>query len=179
MRPFRLPAAVLTVALSCMVLGCGPPAGSQKGETVPKMDDSRLVGATSQEKGPEGRTLSASMPAEDVRGEPVPGLPRHPGSVRTGYSESRKDGLVLVLAAYLAEEKPGAVSGFYRDSFRSGGWEVANVEYSDGWRFLVLCGRREAEVTVSRRGGGSEVEIELSRPARVQEGAPSAGGSKR
>lgn len=158
-------------------LGCGQ--GTAGGGTVPTMDDRRLVGTTSGERRPEGSALSASKPAKDARGEPVPGLPRHPGSVRTGYSESREDGLAVVRTAYLTEDEPGVVSAYYRGSFRSGGWEVANIEYTDGWHFLVLSGDREAEVAVIRKDDGSEVKIEVTRPVGAQEVGSSAGGSKR
>lgn len=170
---------MLALCLFSLILAPGCGLRTADGETVPKMDDRRLVGKVSGEREPEGSTLSATMPAEDARGEPVPGLPRHPGSVRTGYSEGREGRLAVVRAAYLSEGGPGAVSGFYRESFRAGGWEVANVEYSDGWRFLVLRGSREAQVTVGRKCGGSEVEIEVTRPVVDQEDGASAGGSKR
>jgi hypothetical protein len=170
---------MVALFLSSLMLAPGCDLRTADGETVPRMDDRRLVGTTTGEREPEGSALSAPMPAEDARDEPVPGLPRHPGSVRTGYSESREDGLVVVRAAYLSQGNPDAVSGFYRESFRSGGWEVANVEYMDGWHFLVVRGNREAEVAVGRKGSGSEVEIEVTRPVGVQEDGASAGGSKR
>jgi len=149
------------------------------------MEDQRPAGTTSQGEttgeSSEGKTLSASIPARDTRGEPVPGLPRHPGSVRVGYSEEKVDGLMLVRAAYLTRERPDEVRGFYRGVFRARGWQVANVEYTgDVWHFLVLRGGREAGVEVLPRGGSSEVKIELSGPAvGVQESGASAGGSKR
>jgi len=149
------------------------------------MEDQRPAGTTSQGEttgeSSEGKTLTASIPARDARGEPVPGLPRHPGSVRVGYSEEKVDGLMLVRAAYLTRERPDAVRGFYRRVFRAGGWQVANVEYTgDVWHFLVLRGSREAGVEVLPRGGSSEVKIELSGPAGgAQESGASAGGSKR
>ncbi|HEY9421462.1 MAG TPA: hypothetical protein VIW92_08610, partial [Thermoanaerobaculia bacterium] len=104
-----------------------------------------------------------------------------PGSVRTGYSREKVDGLALVRAAYLAKAGPDAVRGFYRGVFREAGWQMANVEYAgDVWHFLVLRGDLEAGVEVAPRDGGSEVEIELSGPAGgAQEPSASAGGSKR
>jgi hypothetical protein len=149
------------------------------------MEGKQLAGATPQEKttgeGSEGKTLSASIPAQDARGEPVPGLPRSPGSVRVGYSEREADGLVLVRTSYLTRERAGAVREFYRGVFGAEGWQVANVEYSgDGWHFLVLRGDLEADVEVLPRDGGSEIKIELSGPAGgPQEFWASAGGSKR
>lgn len=138
-------------------------------------------GGSSREDPPEaeGKILSAST--GDVRGGPVPGLPRPPGAVRVGYSEGRADGLALVRAEYLTKKGPGAVREFYRDAFGARDWRVANVEYSTGdWAFLALRGEREAEVVIKPHGGGSEVGIEFSEPAAGgQEARSSVGGSKR
>ena len=189
MRPFRpspvIPALALMLASFSLSFGCAPPGGSEQAEATPRLEGQRLAGAIPQGENageaPEGETLSASIPAEDARGEALPGLPRPPGSVRTGYSREEAGGLALVRAAYLAREGPDAVRGFYRGVFREGGWQVANVEYAgDVWHFLVLRGELEAGVEVAPRDGGSKVEIELSGPAGgVQEPSASAGGSKR
>ena len=189
MRPFRPMAGVQATAIVLTSLflsfGCVPPGPSAQDETAPRLEGQQLAGATSQGKttgeGSEGKTLSASIPAHDARGEPLPGLPRYPGSVRVGYSEKEADGLALVRAGYLTEEGSDPVRGFYRGVFRAEGWQVANVEYSeDGWHFLVLRGGREAGVEVLPRDGGSEVKIEISGPAGgSQESGASAGGSKR
>ncbi len=189
MRPFRtrpgVPALAVILASFSLTFGCAPPGPSAQDATTPRMEGQRLAGATPQEKttaeGSEGKTLSASIPAQDARGEPVPGLPRPPGSVRVGYSEREADGLMLVRTSYLTRERADAVRGSYRGVFREWGWQVANVEYSgDGWHFLILRGNREAGVEVLPRDGGSEVRIELSGPAGdAQESGASAGGSKR
>lgn len=188
MRPFFTTAGGATALVLASLLlfsGCAPPALTMRDGPASGMEDRRLVGARSQtevETGkPEGRTLSASLPERDARGEPVPDLPRHPGSVRVGYSEKESDGLRLIRTTYLTGEGPDEVRGFYRGVFRSGGWQVANVEYSgNGWHFLVLRGGREAGVGVLPRGGGSRVEIEFSGPVGgAQESGLSAGGSKR
>lgn len=189
MRPFRprpgISALVVVVASFSLSFGCVPPGPSAQDDTAPRLEGQRLAGATPQEEttgeASEGETLSASIPARDVRGEPVPGLPRPPGSVRVGYSEAEADGLVLVRTSYLSRAKADAVLGFYRGAFDAEGWQVANVEYSgDGWHFLVLRRGLEAEVEVLRRDGRSQVKIDLSGPAgRAQESWASTGGSKR
>ncbi len=170
-RP-TVPALALAAVLSCLLFALATAGGPG--------EDRRPLSAA-QPDAPEKKTLSAAIPARDARGEPIPRLPRYPGSVRVDYSEHGRDGLAVVRAAYLAEERPDAVRGFYRGVFRSRGWQVANVEYSGGsWHFLVLHGVREAGVEVLPRDGGSEVRVELSRPAGVaQESRASAGGSKR
>lgn len=188
MRPFLTTAGgatALVLASLLLFTGCAPPALTTTPEPASAVEDRSLVGARSQAGGEgeklEGNTLSASLPERDARGKPVPDLPRHPGSVRVGYSEKETDGLRSVRAAYLTGEGPDEVRGFYRGVFRSGGWQVANVEYSgNGWHFLVLRGVREAGVGILPRGGGSRVEIEFSGPVvGAQESRVSAGGSKR
>ena len=188
MRPFFTTAGGATALVLASLLpfaGCDPPALTTPAGPAFEVEDRRLVGARSQtereaEK-PEGKTLSASLPGRDARGKPVPDLPRHPGSVRVDYSEREADGLRLIRAAYLTGERPDEVRGFYRSVFRSGGWQVANVEYSrSGWHFVVLREGWEAGVGVLPRGGGSRVEIELSGPAGgAQDSHVSTGGSKR
>ena len=189
MRPFRtrpgVPALAVVVASFSLSFGCIPPDPPAQDGTAPRLEGQRLAGATPQQEttgdDPGDRTLSVSIPARDARGEPVPGLPRPPGSVRVGYSEAQADGLVTVRAAYLTGARADAVLGFYRGAFDEEGWQVANVEYSgDGWHFLVLRRGREAEVDVLARDGGFEVKIALSGPAgRAQESWASTGGSKR
>jgi hypothetical protein len=191
LRPFRsrlvIPALAVFLASFSLSFGCAAPDGPEQAEATPRLEGQRLSGAAIPqgenvgEEAPEGETLSASIPVEDARGEALPGLPRPPGSVRTGYSREKANGLALVRAAYLAKEGPDAVRGFYRGVFREGGWQMANVEYAgDVWHFLVLRGDLEAGVEVAPRDGGSKVEIELSGPAGgAQELWVSAGGSKR
>lgn len=174
MQAFRLavPALALAIALSCLFLLLGFTTANRASEDMPRATrgDHRPVDATS----PPGKVLSTSTPTEDVGNKPIPGLPRHPGAVRVGYSEDRTNGVTTVRAGYVTEKNPEGVRGFYRDVFRSKNWQVANVEYSGGgWYFLVTRGGREASIEVSPEGRGSRVVVE------AQEGGTSAGGSKR
>lgn len=187
MKAFRLaaPALALAAILSSVFLALGLATASRTSEDAVRSspDDHEPVSATSPDRAPrdvpKGRTLSASMPAKDAGGEPIPGLPRYPESVRVAYSEDRTAGLDVIRARFLTERRPGAVRDFYDGVFRSGGWRVANVEYAGGeWFLVAVHGGREAGVEVSPHGGGSVVGIEVSRP-RAQEEAASAGGSKR
>ena len=188
MRTFRTSPGTqtLAVALASLFLstGCLPLDRTvQGGPPSPVLEGERLMGAAPQD-GPASTgvgTSAATIPEKDVRGEPVPWLPRPPGSVRVGYSEKESGGLMLLRASYLTTEKADAVLGFYRGVFAAEGWQVANVEYAGGgWHFLVLRGDLEAEVKVLARDGGSEAGIELSGPGGGGQGAwASAGGSKR
>lgn len=198
MRPFRtrpiVPALAAVLVSLSLSFGCSPPGPAAQDASTPRLEGQRLSGTPpegeAERGGSEGKILSASIPARDVRGEAVPGLPRPPGSVRADYSEREADGLALVRTSYLTRERANAVLGFYRGVFSAKGWQVANVEYSgDGWRFLVLRGDLEAQVKVSPRDGGSEVGIELSGPGvesasgagsgGPQDSSASTGGSKR
>ncbi len=181
-RP-AVPALVVVLA-SLLLSGCLPPGQAAPDAPTARLEGRQLWGTAPQggagTQGSEGETLSASIPARDARGEPVPGLPRPPGSVRTGYSERETRGLEMVRAAYLTRERPDVVRGYYRGVFGVEGWQVANVEYSgDGWHFLVLRGDLEAKVKVLPRDGGSEVEIDLSGSGGAQDSPSTAGGSKR
>jgi hypothetical protein len=179
------PALALAAVLSSVFLALGfVSAARTVGEAPrPSPNDHEPLARTSQDFVPRdarrGKALPVSMPAEDVDGEPIPGLPRYPGSVRAAYSEEQAGDLSFVRARFLTERPPGAVRDFYDGVFRSGGWRVANVDYAGGeWIFVALHGGREAGVGVSSRGEVSVVNVEVSRPL-AQEDEASAGGSKR
>ena len=174
MQALRLavPALVLAVLLSCLLLLLVLTTANRASEDMSRATrgDHRPVSATSS----PGKVLSTSTPTEDTRVKPIPGLPRHPGAARVGYTEDRANGVTTARAEYVTEGNPEDVRGFYRDVFRSKNWKVANVEYSDGgWYFLVTRGGREASVEMSSEGEGSRVVVQ------AQEGGASAGGSKR
>lgn len=185
MQALRLAASALALAtvLSSVFLALGFANASRTADDASghSSGDSEPVDGTlaDRPRTDGGRPLSATAPAEDVRGEAIPGLPRCPDSVRVAYSERAADGLSVVRARYLAEGSPGAVRDFYAGVFGPGNWEMANVEYVGGeWYLLAARGAREAVAEVSSRGGGSLVKLGVSRPL-VQEDGASAGGSKR
>jgi hypothetical protein len=105
------------------------------------------------------------LPSEDVPGKDVSDLPRYPDSVRVEYERKEMGALVLTRIRYLSHEKLDAVRGFYRGVFRSGGWKVANVEFSEGeWIFLVVKGKREADIEIRFHDTGAETTMTLSVP---------------
>lgn len=112
-------------------------------------------------------TVAAPLPpAADVPGEDVPGLPRYPDSVRTGYERGERGGLVVIRARYLTTEGLDAVRGFYRGVFQSEDWEEADADFSeDEWTFYVTNGEREATVRISDLGPSVETSIELTEPS--------------
>ena len=188
MQALRLaaPALALAAVLSSVFLLLGFASASRTTGDAPRpaTDDPERPTSTFADTSPaDGSVLSAGEVSGDVRGEPVPGLPRCPGSVRVAYSEHRADGLGFVRAGYASERAPDAARDFYAGVFGSGRWEMANVEYTGGqWYLLATSGAREAVVEVSSRGGGSLVKLEVSRPLGPdpgQEDGASAGGSKR
>ena len=116
----------------------------------------------------------ARIPVEDVPGREISGLPRYPGSVRVEYERGERDGLKVVRARYLTRDELDAARGFYRGVFRAHEWQVANVEFSeDRWTFLVVEGRREANVIIEPHGRDvTKVDIEFSEPLPEKEPAP-------
>ena len=180
MQALRLaaPALALAVVLSSAFLALGFASGVRTtGDAIHHSpNDSGPPAGTASTAG----TFADRPPAEDVRGKPISGLPRQPGSVRVAYSEERADGLSVVRASYLTEGSPGAVRDFYAGVFESGRWETANVEYAGGeWYLLATSGTREAVVEAAARGGRSVARVEVSRPLDQEEDGASAGGSKR
>ncbi|MGH3089714.1 MAG: hypothetical protein ACRDSJ_20705 [Rubrobacteraceae bacterium] len=107
-----------------------------------------------------------AMPEEDVSGEEVNGLPRYPGSARVEYEEETRDGLLATRAKYLADAGLDEVREFYRQTFRSGGWSVADLDFStEEINFFVIDGDREARLDIRSRGEGlTEIEIAAIQP---------------
>jgi hypothetical protein len=123
----------------------------------------------------------ARIPAEDVPGREISGLPRYPGSVRVEYERGEREGLKVVRARYLTRDEPDAARGFYRGVFRAQEWQVANVEFSeDRWIFLVVDGEREANVIIEPHGRDvTRVDIEFSEPLPEKKPAPKERPQKR
>jgi len=116
---------------------------------------------------------TTSLPSKDVPGRDMSDLPRYPGSVRVEYEHKKEDLLLITRLGYLSLEKLDVIRGFYRGVFRSEGWKVANVEYSGGeWVFLVVKGRREADIEIKRRDQRTRVDIESSEPLPEKKSTP-------
>ena len=151
-----------SLALTLIVAGCLAGCGSnaQRVTEPDSTDGTQQVASRSSEP-------AVRVPAEDVAGREIPGLPRYPGSVRVEYERGQRGGLEMVRARYLAHDGLDAVRGFYRGVFRSQGWEVANAEfYDDEWTFLAIHGEREVDVEIEAHAGGvTGMEIQLSEPA--------------
>src|SRR3712207_2795689 len=115
------------------------------------------------------------LPAEDVPGKDIPDLPRYSGSVRVEYERKEQDRLVYTRVRYLSRAGLDVIRGFYRGVFRAQGWQVANVEFSEGeWTFLVVHGEREANVRFEPHGRGiiTRIDIVLSEPLPQKQTAP-------
>ena len=120
---------------------------------------------TISERTTETNTRPApSLPAKDVPGKDMPDLPRYPGSVRVEYERKEQDLLVFTRVRYLSHARLDVIRGFYRGVFRAEGWNVANVEFSEGeWTFLVVHGEREANIKIEPHGRGvTRMDIVLS-----------------
>jgi hypothetical protein len=114
--------------------------------------------------GPEaGRETAATvMPSADVPGEDIEGLPRFPGSIRLEFAEERQGQWLVTEAEYLVEADPDEVRGFFRDAFRTNGWEVRSTEFTLGeWVYEVTSGQVSAVVEIEPREPLIEIEIEI------------------
>lgn len=115
--------------------------------------------------------VAPEMPAEDVPGGDVPGLPRYPGSVRVEHIREDLGDVVATEVEYLTPAELDEVQDFYRGTFRTEGWYVGDVGFSRGaWTFFVIRDEREAFIEIKPRGGGlAEIDMEMT---EAKKGAP-------
>jgi hypothetical protein len=114
-----------------------------------------------------------SMPEKDVPGANISGLPRYPGSVRIHYRREDLDNVVWTEVRYVTSADVAAVRGFYRDVFRTEGWSVGDVGFSEGaWNFFVIDGEREVYVELEPRDEIVEVDFVLTEPKPDKESKP-------
>ena len=127
----------------------------------------------SESSDPRTPEPAAHIPPKDVPGGEISDLPRYPDSVRVEYERGQREGFKLARARYLSRDGLDDVRGFYRDVFRTKGWKVANVEFSeDRWTFLVVHGEREANIIIEPHGRGvTRVDVESSEPLPEKEPA--------
>ena len=114
---------------------------------------------------PAEDTVPRVVAEEDVPGEEIGGLPRYPGSTRVGYRQERLEGLAMTRAEYVTTAGPDEIRAFYRRSFDSEGWIVADLGFSpEEWHFFVIRDEREALIEIHALRKPIVVEIELTRP---------------
>lgn len=115
-------------------------------------------------------TADMSVPALDMPGKDVPGLPRFPGSTRVEYRQVSSGDLLETEVEYVMTGDLEPVHDFYRDVFDNEGWVVADLGiYQGEWTFFVINGEREALVEIEARGPLVEVEIEVTEPLVVDQ----------
>ncbi|QYJ16417.1 hypothetical protein Rxycam_02250 [Rubrobacter xylanophilus DSM 9941] len=115
---------------------------------------------------PPPPATSPELPARDVSGADISGLPRYPGSVRVAYVRESQGELVWTEVEYLTDARLESVREFYRDVFRTQGWTVGDVGFSQGaWVYFVMDGKREVILELQPRGGLVEVDMEMTEPA--------------
>lgn len=106
---------------------------------------------------------------KDVPGKDLAGLPRPPGSTRVGYRQERLEGFARTRLEYVTEAaSPDEIRAFYRRSFVSKGWVVADLGFSpEEWYFFVVKDEREALVEIHALRSPVVVEIELTGPGET------------
>lgn len=116
-------------------------------------------------EGRDSTTAEPTMPSDDVPGEDVSGLSRYPGSVRIEHTSEDLGGLMATEVEYLTPTEIDTVREFYRDTFRTEDWNVADVSFSEGaWTFFVTQDEREVFVEIKPYGGLTEVDFEMTEP---------------
>jgi hypothetical protein len=114
-----------------------------------------------------------SMPEKDVPGGNISGLPRYPGSVRIHYKCEDLDNVVWTEVRYVTSADIDTVREFYRDVFRTEGWSVGDVGFSEGtWNFFVIEGEREVYIELEPRDEIVEVDFMLTEPKPKKELKP-------
>ena len=168
MRLTRLVAVVVAATLSL--------AGLAAWWTLSGTD----AGTSHQQPPSRNAPLPQTVPRIDVEGEELPGLPRYPGSVRTGYERDRRNTLTITDAVYVVSSDLDPVRGFYREVFWREGWLVADYHYAPGeWSFLAVEGGREANVTLTGGEDFTRISITFSEPCRAPHTVRTGTGSRR
>jgi hypothetical protein len=100
-----------------------------------------------------------------VPGRDLAELSRPPGSTRVGYRQEQLEGFARTRLEYVTDASADEIRTFYRESFASGGWVVADLGFSpEEWYFFVIKDEREALVEIHALQEPVVVEIELTDP---------------
>lgn len=123
----------------------------------------QLVDASPESTVPQATVPTA--PREDAPGADVPDMPRYPGSIRAEYERERLEGFVATDIEYVTTDDPAAVREFYREVFRTEGWDEADIGAVLGeFYYFVTKGEREVVVEIEKRPEFTEIEIEETKP---------------
>ena len=110
-------------------------------------------------------TVLRVVAEEDVPGKDLVGLPRYPGSIRVEYRHEQLEGFARTRTEYVTNAGPDEIRTFYRRSFASEGWVVADLGFSpEEWYFFVVKDEREAIVQIHALRKPVVLEIELTGP---------------
>jgi hypothetical protein len=122
-----------------------------------------VVGAITAEPTPTAeQPLLDGQRTSDVAGIELAGLRRYPDAVRTEYRTERFGDVWVSEVEYQSEAADGLIRSHYRAEFERAGW-TATVEGGHGeWAYTVMSGRQQLVVEIERRGGVTEIEIELT-----------------
>ncbi|MEX1156929.1 MAG: hypothetical protein WED12_07140 [Chloroflexota bacterium] len=161
MRPVTLSRAGFALLAASLVVG-----GVIVGSAASAWGDPRPATSPSGIATPSPPTPTApDVPRVDVAGEEVAGLPRYPGSVRSGYEVITDDRYRLIAAEYLAAATVDEVRAFYQGVIAEHGWERADIGFSNGeWTYVLVDGSTEALIEIEELGGLVEIDLQLSEP---------------
>ena len=166
MRSTALVVAVFALPLVLAAFAVGWTLSGLNVERPQAAPPSQPVSATSSAKEAVGPRAAVG---KDVPGKDLAGLPRPPGSTRAGYRQERLEGFARTRLEYVTEAaSPNEIRAFYRRSFASEGWVVADLGFSpEEWYFFVVKDEREALVEIHALRSPVVVEIELTGPGET------------
>jgi hypothetical protein len=134
--------------------------------TVPALVISFLAGLSLglPEVPPEIPPMDA-VPAEDLPGADVPGLPRYPGAVRVKYENHLLGDARVWEVGFVAEGRVHEAESFYRQRLDENGWSFQGSDF-DGGEHALRARRGEVEMVVEIEQADElmEIEMELSEP---------------
>jgi hypothetical protein len=106
-----------------------------------------------------------AVPADDLPGADVPGLPRYPGAVRVKYESHLLGDARVREVGYVAEGSVHEAESFYRQRLDENGWSFEGADLDRGE--LDLRARRgevEMLVEIEQADELIEIEMELTEP---------------
>lgn len=159
-RGSKLAVTVLILAAGCLLLITGFIIG-RLSSAIPH----EKTGTTTSPMSAIVPTADLRMPALDVPGDDIPGLPPFPGMRRVEYRQVIIGDLLETEVEYVMEGSLEPIHDYFRQLFDAEGWNVADLHIFQGeWTFFIIQGEREALVELESRGPLVEVEIELKEP---------------
>ena len=149
--------ALVTLALALMIVSFAA------GRLTTLAQLAEVASASSPTSSPSEAT--AELPLEEVTGEDLPDLPRHPGSTRVEYRHTEHANAIVTEAEYVVDGEIEAIRDFFRDFLNTNGWTITDLDFSAGeWTIVAVAGEREVVLEIESRGRLAEYEVKHTEP---------------